>query len=178
MTAKLKTAVLGATGYAGFELTHLLLRHPRLEKPYLFRREDGGTTKDLAEAFPALSGNGGYALEPFSVQRLKQSGVDLLFLATPHELSRALVPEILRAGIRVIDLSGAWRLQRPEHRNVYGFDDADVKAAHEAMSKAVYGIPELRTGEITDAVLVANPGCYATSVILAVAPLLSAGLID
>jgi N-acetyl-gamma-glutamyl-phosphate reductase len=84
----------------------------------------------------------------------------------------------LRAGIRVIDLSGAWRLRRAENRDVYGFDDADVKAAHEAASKAVYGLPELHSPEIADAVLVANPGCYATSVILALAPLVAAGLID
>ena len=177
MDSKLKTAVLGATGYSGYELTRLLLRHPGLQKPLLLKRESGSGGKDLSESFPALCGNGGYPLEPFSLETLKRSGVDLLFLATPHELSRALVPEIIRAGIRVIDLSGAWRLQRPEHRNVYGFDDADVKAAHQAMSKAVYGIPELRSGEIANAVLVANPGCYATSVILAVAPLLAAGLI-
>src|SRR5437899_4518637 len=144
MAAKLKSAVLGATGYAGFELTRILLRHPALQKPLLMKRETGSSGQDLAEAFPALSGNGGYPLEPFSIEKLKQAGVDLLFLATPHELSRSLVPEIIRAGIRVVDLSGAWRLRRLEHRSIYGFDDADVKAAHEAASKAVYGLPELR----------------------------------
>ncbi len=178
MTAKVKTAVLGATGYAGYELTRLLLRHERLQKPMLLKRESGSGGADLSESFPALCGNGGYPLEAFSIEKLKNAGVDLLFLATPHELSRCLVPEVLRAGIRVIDLSGAWRLHRPEHRIVYGFDDADVKAAHEAASKAVYGLPELRPSEIADAVLVANPGCYATSVILALAPLVAAGLID
>jgi N-acetyl-gamma-glutamyl-phosphate reductase len=178
MTAKLKTAVLGATGYAGYELTRLLLRHEHLQKPMLFKRESGGGASDLSESFPAMCGNGGYPLEPFSIEKLKHAGVDLLFLATPHELSRSLVPEIIRAGIRVIDLSGAWRLRRAEHRSVYGFDDADVKAAHEAASKAVYGLPELHSSEIAGAALVANPGCYATSVILALAPLIAAGLVD
>jgi len=178
MGGKLKTAVLGATGYSGYELTRLLLRHDQLQKPLLLKRESGAGGKDLSESFPALCGNGGYPLEPFSLEALKRAGVDLLFLATPHELSRTLVPEVIRAGIRVIDLSGAWRLRRPEHRSVYGFDDADVKAAHEAMSKAVYGLPELRASEIKEAALVANPGCYATSVILALAPLMAAGLID
>ena len=166
MAAQLKTAVLGATGYAGFELTRLLLRHPRLQEPCLLQREDGGKTQDLAEAFPALSGNGGYALQPFSLDRLKQAGVDLLFLATPHELSRKLVPEVVRQGIRVIDLSGAWRLQKDEHRAVYGFQDRDASVANEVMKQAVYGLPELHQSEIAVAALVANPGCYATSVIL------------
>src|SRR5215475_15858651 len=176
MGGKLTTAVLGATGYSGYELTRLLLRHEQLQKPLLLKRE-GGRGKDLIESFPALWGNGGYPLEPFSLETLKCAGVDLLFLATPHQLSRTLVPEVVSAGIRVIDLSGAWRLRRPEHQSVYGFDDADVKAAHEAMSRAVYGLPELRMEEIADAVLVANPGCYATSVILALAPLVAAGFI-
>jgi len=178
MTTKLKTAVLGATGYAGYELTRLLVRHERLQKPMLLKRESGGGGSDLSESFPAMCGNGGYPLEPFSIKKLKHAGVDLLFLATPHELSRSLVPEIIRAGIRVIDLSGAWRLRRAEHRSVYGFDDADVKAAHETASKAVYGLPELHSSEIAGAALVANPGCYATSVILALAPLIAAGLVD
>jgi N-acetyl-gamma-glutamyl-phosphate reductase len=178
MTAKLKTAVLGATGYSGFELTRILLRHDQLQKPLLMKRESGVGEKDLAEAFPAVSGNGGYPMEPFSIAKLKQAGVDLLFLATPHELSRRLVPDVVREGIRVIDLSGAWRLQREEHRAVYGFDDTDAKAAHEVMQNAVYGLPELHQGDIADATLVANPGCYATSVILALAPLLKADLVD
>lgn len=178
MAAQLKTAVLGATGYVGFELTRLLLRHPRLQKPCLLRREDGGKTQDLAELFPALSGNGGYALEPFSVGRLKQAGVDLLFLATPHELSRSLVPEVIQQGIRVIDLSGAWRLQKKENRAVYGFEDRDVDAANEVMKQAVYGLPELHQSDIAAAALVANPGCYATSVILGLAPLVEADLVD
>jgi N-acetyl-gamma-glutamyl-phosphate reductase len=155
-----------------------LLRHPRLAKPCLLRREDGGKTQDLAEAFPALSGNGGYALQPFSLDGLKRAGVDLLFLATPHELSRNLVPEVVREGIRVIDLSGAWRLQKDEHRAVYGFQDRDADAANELMKQAVYGLPELHQAEIADAALVANPGCYATSVILGLAPLIEADLVD
>src|SRR5215472_1620520 len=143
MTAKLKTAVLGATGYAGFELTRILLRHSGLAKPLLMKRENGSAGQDLAEAFPALSGNGGYPLEPFSMERLKQAGVDLLFLATPHDLSRSLVPEIVQTGIRVIDLSGAWRLQDQAHRAVYGFEDHASKLVREIMDLAVYGLPEL-----------------------------------
>jgi N-acetyl-gamma-glutamyl-phosphate reductase len=179
MTAKLKTAVLGATGYSGLELTRLLVRHPRLEKPLLLRRENGAKAPDsLAQVFPVLSGNGGYPLEPFSWDTLHKKGVDLLFLATPHETSRSLVPEAISRGLRVVDLSGAWRLKHQQNRAVYKFHDEDSPVAAEVTGKAVYGLPELNGGQIADATLVANPGCYATSIILALAPLAKAGLID
>ena len=179
MPAKLKTAVLGATGYSGLELTRLLLRHPRVEKPVLLRRQsDTDTSPNLAEIFPALSGNGSYPLQPLSWPSLRQQGVELLFLATPHEASRSLVPEAIAQGLRVIDLSGAWRLKHAQHRAVYGFEDADAVTAAELTEKAVYGLPELSRDQIPSAALVANPGCYATSVILALAPLLAANIVD
>jgi N-acetyl-gamma-glutamyl-phosphate reductase len=179
MAAKLKTALLGASGYSGLELTRILQRHPRLEKPLLVRREGGSdVATDLAQIFPELSGNGGYPLRPLSWPALKHEGVQLLFLATPHEASRFLVPEAVAQGLRVIDLSGAWRLKQEQHRAIYGFHDADLITAAELTAKAVYGLPELNSDCIASAQLVANPGCYATSVILALAPLLQAELID
>jgi N-acetyl-gamma-glutamyl-phosphate reductase len=178
MAAKLKTAVLGATGYSGLELTRILLRHPRLEKPLLLRRSEGGTATDLAEVFPALSGNGGYPLQVLSWRSLKQHGVELLFLATPHDASRSLVPEAMAQGMRVIDLSGAWRLKDQQHQAIYNFRDANAVTAAELTAKAVYGLPELHSDRIANAQLVANPGCYATSVILALAPLLKAGCVN
>jgi N-acetyl-gamma-glutamyl-phosphate reductase len=179
MSAKLKSAVLGASGYSGLELTRILERHPRLEKPALLRREGGnGSATDLAEVFPELSGNGGYPLRLLSWPELKRQGVQLLFLATPHEASRSLVPEAIAQGLRVIDLSGAWRLKQAQHRAIYSFQDENAVTAAELTSKAVYGLPELNGDRIAAAQLVANPGCYATSVILALAPLLKAGLID
>ncbi|HEX6502523.1 MAG TPA: N-acetyl-gamma-glutamyl-phosphate reductase [Terriglobales bacterium] len=175
MTAKLKTAVLGATGYAGLELTCLLKRHPRLHAPMLLSRENGASRPaNLAEVFPALSGNGGYPLEPFSWARLREAGVELLFLSTPHEISRALVPEALALGLRVIDLSGAWRLKQEQHRAVYKFQDNHDDLAE----KSVYGLPELNRERIRDAALVANPGCYPTSIILALTPLVRGGMLD
>lgn len=179
MNGKLKTAVLGATGYSGLELTRILLRHPRLEKPVLLRRPlDKGGAADLADVFPVLSGNGGYPLHPLSWPFLKQNGVQLLFLATPHEVSRSLVPEALAQGLRVVDLSGAWRLKEEQHRAIYNFEDSDGVKAAELTQKAVYGLPELHGDRVADAQLVANPGCYATSVILALAPLLKGNLVD
>ncbi len=179
MSAKLKSAVLGAGGYSGLELARILERHPRLEKPVLLRRNaDSDGPKDLAEIFPELSGNGSYPLQALSWPELKRQGVQLLFLATPHDASRSLVPEAIAQGLRVVDLSGAWRLKQVQHRAIYTFQDADAVTAAELTAKAVYGLPELNGDRIASAQLVANPGCYATSVILALAPLLKAGLID
>jgi N-acetyl-gamma-glutamyl-phosphate reductase len=179
MSGKLKCAVLGASGYSGLELTRILERHPRLERPALLRREGVNEgPADLAEVFPELSGNGGYPLRAFSWAELKREGVELLFLATPHEASRSLVPEAIAQGLRVIDLSGAWRLKQAQHRSIYSFQDADPAKAEQLTAKAVYGLPELNGDCIRAARLVANPGCYATSVILALVPLLKAGLVD
>src|SRR4029077_16632844 len=83
-----------------------------------------------------------------------------------------------RRGLRIVDLSGAWRLKQEQHRAVYGFKDANAKTAAEVTARAVYGLPELNADQIPSAALVANPGCYATSVILALAPLLSAQIVD
>ncbi len=178
MCAKLKTAVLGASGYSGLELTRILGRHPRLEKPVLLQREGSDGARDLAEVFPQLSGNGGYPMAGLCWSELKRQGVQLLFLATPHEASRSLVPQAIYQGLRVIDLSGAWRLKQAQHRAIYSFDDEDQANAGGLTEQAVYGLPELNGDCIMQAQLVANPGCYATSVILALAPLVSGEVID
>lgn len=175
----LQTAVVGATGYSGFELARLVLRHPRLKPPLLFTREGSSNgARELSELFPQLSGNGSVPVEGFSWEALHRRGTDLLFLATPHEVSRALAPEAVRRGLRVIDLSGAWRLRSRTYRDVYGFTDTDPAAAEALTGSAVYGLPELRRGVLRDAQLVANPGCYPTAAILALAPLLEADLVD
>jgi N-acetyl-gamma-glutamyl-phosphate reductase len=156
-----------------------LVRHPRLDKPVLLSREKGDDfVADLANIFPSFSGNGSYPLQPLSWPALMQQGVELLFLATPHAASRSLVPEAISRGLRVIDLSGAWRLKQAQHQAIYGFEDANSVTAAELTEKAVYGLPELNGDLIPNAALVANPGCYATSVILALAPLLKADIVD
>src|SRR5262245_11940160 len=171
MTAKLKTAVVGATGYSGFELTRILLRHPQVDTPVLLsRNSENNGTHNLADLFPAISGNGSHPLKPLSWPALKQQGVELLFLCTPNAASRALVPEAVANGLRVIDLSGAWRIKSAHNRAVYGFKDEATPTAAEFTEKAVYGLPELHADQIRSATVVANPGCYATSVILAVVP--------
>ncbi len=177
-SAKLKTAILGATGYSGLELVRILTRHPRVACPVLLRRSESRDSAQLADVFPHISGNGRLRLEPFSWDKLAVHETELLFLATPHALSRELVPQAISRGLRVIDLSGAWRLKHSDHLAVYGFHDADSKHASELTAHAVYGLPELNAARIPGATLVANPGCYATSVILGLAPLISAGVID
>ena len=174
--ALLQPAVVGATGYAGFELTRLLLHHPRVRKPVLLGRDgESAGTLDLSEVYPHIAGNGGYPIDSFSYERLKD--VDVLFLSTPHEVSREWVPELVQRGMRVIDLSGAWRLKQPQHREVYGFKNGDARA-HRIDDSAVYGIPELHAPSLPSAQVVANAGCYATSIILALAPWVRAGLVD
>src|SRR5580658_718414 len=192
MAGKLKTAVLGATGYSGLELARLLGRHPRTDAPLLLRRrvEQGAETDESPAGLPQISSNGnghsplaGTKSEPFSWSALERDGVELLFLATPHAVSRELVTEamscgVMNRGLRIVDLSGAWRLKQEQNRAIYGFKDANAQTAAELTERAVYGLPELNADQISAAALVANPGCYATSVILALAPLLSSGIAD
>src|SRR6478672_2739960 len=161
MPQAIQPAVVGATGYAGFELARLLARHPHAKKPVLFTRNgEAGATAKLDELYPHVSGNGGYPLEPFRWETLKAKGVNVLFLATPHEVSREWAPEAISQGVHVIDLSGAWRLETPEYRAIYEFKDKNPTLAHKIAAQ------------------VANAGCYATSIILALAPLVRAGLVD
>jgi N-acetyl-gamma-glutamyl-phosphate reductase len=186
MTNTLQTAVVGVTGYAGAELARLLLHHPRLQaKPPVFAgrvdpkdEANGGTP--ITEIHPQLGGIAADSLwqEPFSWELLSDRGVEVLFLATPHEQSREWVPDALARGLRVIDLSGAWRLTDSANRAVYGFADDGSEVAAAVQARAVYGLPELHRAEIATARLVANPGCYATSVILALKPLVASGLLD
>ncbi len=155
----------------------LLVRHPAVKKPMLLRRDgESGGYSDLSEAYPQLAGNGGFPFQSFSWQEMKSAGVDVIFLATPHEFSRELAPEAIAQGFRVIDLSGAWRLKNAGNRAVYGFAEKPEDAALD--SSAVYGLPELHSEEIKSAALLANPGCYSTSIILALAPWIRSGFVD
>ncbi len=156
-----------------------LARHPHAKKPLLFKRNgESGGYSDLSEAYPQIAGNGGFPFESFSLQRMKDAGVDCVFFATPHEFSRELAPEMIAAGFRVIDLSGAWRLKNQANREVYTFADTDAKTAAHLDDAAVYGLPELHANAIKHADLLANPGCYPTSIILALAPWIRAGYVD
>jgi N-acetyl-gamma-glutamyl-phosphate reductase len=172
-----QVAVVGATGYAGFELARLLLRHPAVARPTFYLRENGNGARPrcLTDVFPQLRGWGEAPCRAFSVQAVAQSGAQFVFLATPHGASLETVPELLAAGLRVVDLSGAFR-----------FRDAATFAhwyklpppPQPLLDEAVYGLPELYGDALPQARLVANPGCYPTSVILGLRPLVDAGWLD
>jgi N-acetyl-gamma-glutamyl-phosphate reductase len=168
-----QVAVLGVTGYTGFELARLLLRHPEVRNPVFYVRETNGA-KCLAELFPQLRGLGEAPLRTLSVDAIKQSGAGTAFLATPHEVSAELAPSLLEAGLCVVDLSGAFRFRSAE--TFKSWYKLPAPHAH-FLGEAVYGLPELYAAEIAKARLIANPGCYATSVILALRPLTEAGWI-
>ena len=181
-----RIAVAGVSGYAGGELARLLLHHPALDgtKPIFLGRAgeaEVGPSTSLEALHPYLTAPGheeSTPVFPFSWERIADAGTDVLFLATPHEQSREWVPEAIERGLKVIDLSGAWRLQESRNRDVYRLKDADPELAAKLQAEAVYGCPELHRESIKHARLVANPGCYSTSMILALAPLVQAGLVD
>jgi N-acetyl-gamma-glutamyl-phosphate reductase len=166
-------AVLGVTGYTGFELARLLLRHPAVTHPIFYVRETHGANC-LGELFPQLRGLGQAPVRPLAVEAITASPAGTAFLATPHEVSAEIAPALVEAGLRVVDLSGAFRF--PSAETFTSWYQLPAPPAH-WLGQAVYGLPELYAGEIAKARLVANPGCYATSVILALRPLAEAGWI-
>jgi len=172
-----RVAVVGATGYAGFELARLLLRHPHTEKPTFFLRGDNARVRCLTELFPQLRGWGDAPCRPLSVEAVAQSGAEIVFLSTPHEASLELVPELLEANpaLRIVDLSGAFRFREPEtFAKWYKLPAPDAKI----LAEAVYGLPELYSDALPKARVVGNPGCYPTSVILGLRPLIEAGWVQ
>jgi N-acetyl-gamma-glutamyl-phosphate reductase len=167
-------AVVGVTGYTGLELAKILLRHPAVEKPVFYVRDTNGA-KCLSELFPQLRGWGEASLRPFSLDAITASKAATAFLATPHEVSAEMAPALLEAGMRVVDLSGAFRFRSAET-----FTSWYKLPAPPAnwLAEAVYGLPELYPKAIATVRLLANPGCYATSVILALRPLVDAHLLQ
>src|ERR1700730_2086578 len=166
-------AVVGVTGYTGFELARIIVRHPAVKSPVFYVR-DTQNKKCLAELFPQLRGLGEAPLRPLSVSEIIASTAGTAFLATPHEVSAEIAPALFDAGLRVVDLSGAFRFRSAETFTSW----YKLPAPHANwFGEAVYGLPELYSTEIAQARLLANPGCYATSVILALRPLIDAGLI-
>jgi N-acetyl-gamma-glutamyl-phosphate reductase len=169
-----RIAVIGVTGYTGFELATLLLRHPAISKPTFYVRETNGY-QCLSELFPQLRGRAEAPVRPLSLEAVMASRAGTAFLATPHEVSAEFAPKLLDAGLRVIDLSGAFRFSSADTFSSW----YKLPAPHASrLGDAVYGLPELYAEKIRNAKLIANPGCYATSVILAVRPLSQAGFVS
>jgi N-acetyl-gamma-glutamyl-phosphate reductase len=168
-----RIAVLGASGFAGAELIRLLDAHPLADVTFLGAHGSVGRT--LAEVHPSLSSlRLGSEVLREAVPADVAGVADVAFCSLPHGASALLAPSLLEAGVRVIDLAGDFRLPASAYPDWYGFEHP----ASDWLAKAVYGLPELFGDQLAGAQLVANPGCFPTSVILGLAPLLSAGLVE
>lgn len=173
-TVRTKVAIIGASGYSGEELVRLLLNHPRAELVAVTSRQYAGKT--VAEIFPKFASHPTAKLLEFALPdagKLAQQA-DVIFLALPHGVAAEYAVPLVNAGCKVIDLSADFRL-RQEHvyREFYGSDHP----APELLARAVYGLPEFYREQIKSSSLIASPGCYPTSVLLPVLPLLRAKLI-
>ena len=168
----IRTAILGATGYTARELLPLLLRHPEVEVCALTTRQEG--RPHVAKVHPALRGRLDLALENLALEEVAKRA-DCVFGCLPHGASAAAVAELLAAGCRVVDFSADYRLNDPQvYSQWYGVEHPDPAR----MPETVYGLPELFRERIADAHLVANPGCYPTSAILALAPFLQKKIVS
>lgn len=160
--------VVGFRGYSGMELQRILARHPRITPVLLEHRADS-TEK------PPPMGYAGPARVPCTPEGVKGANLAVVFLATPPEVSMELTSWMLDFGVRVVDLSGAFRLVTAE---IYQHWYKEQHQQPSLLTKAVYGLPEVNRESIRRATLIANPGCYPTAANLALRPLVSAGLID
>lgn len=168
--------VVGVTGYAGFELATLLLKHPCIGESVYYLRNANLSGKDfLADAFPRLQGWRSAPCRPFDLDAVCAAGHSAVLLATPHEVSLELVPALRAGGLRVVDLSGAFRFRNPDTFSQWY---SLPPPAPSLLAQAVYGLPELYASALAGADLIGNPGCYATSVILGLRPLVDAGWVD
>jgi N-acetyl-gamma-glutamyl-phosphate reductase len=167
----IRIGIVGASGYTGVELARLLCGCPDVKLTVATSRQYKG--KRLAEVYPNLAGLVDIVCEDLPTEELV-ARADLFFTAVPHQTAMAIVPDLMQAGKKVVDLSADFRL-----------NDATVyekwyqeHTAQEYLAEAVYGLPELHRQQIAQARLIANPGCYPTSVILGLAPMLQGGVIE
>lgn len=166
-----RVAVIGASGYTGVELLRLLSQHPEAELVSVTSRQYAGQA--VGEVFPSLQGSLDLIFEDVDPPALA-GRVDLVFTAVPHQTAMEMVPSLLKAGCRVVDLSADFRI-----RELATYEEwYQAHTASELLAEAVYGLPELFRSQVPSARLVANPGCYPTSVALALAPLLENQLVD
>jgi len=169
-----KVAIIGASGYSGEELVRLLLNHPHVELAAVTSRQYAGQT--LARIFPKFASHPRSKTLRFTEPRadLLAKQADVVFLALPHGVAAEYAVPLLDAGCTVIDLSADFRLRSADiYKEFYAHDHP----APELLSKAVYGLPEIYREQIKKSSLIASPGCYPTSILLPVIPLLKAGLV-
>ena len=172
---RIKTAIVGASGYTGMELLRLLLVHPQVELVAATSRQEAG--KPVQSIFPRFRGAPGATLsfiEP-DPDAIAATGAKVAFLALPHGVAAEIARALLERGLKVIDLSADFRLRDAAvYQEFYGHEHP----APDLLSEAVYGLPEVRAAAIMEARLIASPGCYPTSILLPLLPLLRENLID
>ncbi len=172
---RIKTAIVGASGYTGMELLRILLTHPGVEITAVTSRQEAG--KALGTVFPRFQKAPGSELafiEP-DPEAIAATGAQVAFLALPHGVAAEIARALLERGLRVIDLSADFRLRDAAvYEEFYGH----AHPAPDLLAEAVYGLPEIRADKIKTARLVASPGCYPTSILLPLLPLLRGNLID
>jgi len=167
----LKVAIVGASGYTGVELLRILHTHPEVAVTCVTSEQSAG--KRISEVFPSLRGRCDLMLENLEPVRIAEKA-DFIFTALPHKAAMEVVPTFIKLGKRVVDLSADYRLHdAAEYEKWY-----EPHMSPALLKKAVYGLPEIRRAKIAEADLVANPGCYPTSITLGLAPLLKKKLID
>lgn len=167
----IKAAVVGATGYTGLELVRILLAHPHIELSVLTSRSQAGIS--YSDLFPAFKGMTSLEVEAFDDKKIAAS-VHVAFTALPHGSSMESVAKLVEAGVKVVDLSADFRFSDLETYARWYDEHHFPQLAREA----VYGLPELNREKIKSARLIGNPGCYPTSVILALAPFIKEDLLD
>jgi N-acetyl-gamma-glutamyl-phosphate reductase len=167
----IRVAIIGATGYTALELIKILLRHPEVEITALTSRSEGNP--HVASVHPQLAGRMDLTMADLAPAEIA-ARADFAFSCLPHGVTSSLVPKLLDAGLRVVDLSADYRLNSPESY-LQWYDQKHLDG--DRLGKVVYGLPELFRDQIRQAQLVANPGCYPTSAILPLAPLVKGGLI-
>ena len=169
---KARVAILGATGYTALEAIRLLLRHPQVTVTAITSRDPG---RRLGAVHPALDGLTGLVFEEYTTPERLAEKADVVFGCLPHGASAAVIPGLLTAGCRVVDFSADYRLNDPEvFARWYGEPSHDPQR----LGTVPYGLPELFRKSLHGAKLVANPGCYPQTVVLPLAPLRKAGLIE
>ncbi|GAB7055683.1 MULTISPECIES: N-acetyl-gamma-glutamyl-phosphate reductase [unclassified Paenibacillus] len=172
MSTKLRAAIVGSTGYGGVELIRLLLAHPHVAITSVISSSNAGAS--IADGYPHLNQILTDKLDAVDVDLIREKA-DVVFLATPHGVSTELSPKLIDAGLKVIDISGDFRLKSGRDYEAW----YKHKAADPAyIAKAVYGLAEVFADEIRGAEFISNPGCYPTATLLGLAPIAASGWMD
>lgn len=172
----IKVAILGGSGYTAAEAIEILLHHPQAEIVAVTSRQgEKESTPLVSELHPRFTKRIDLRCQPFDVKQLVSQGVQCAFGCLPHGISMETIPQLLSAGMRVIDLSADYRLRDPEvYSQWYQHKHSDTAN----LKQAVYGLPEIYGDRLTNARLVANPGCYPQTAILGLAPLVAEKAIE